>query len=135
MSQSNMELIRSGYERFRATGKFAADITAPGFVWDMSKFRGWPEQQVYAGSEGAELFLEDWRAAWEDWQLEAQAFHEWGDKVVAVMRQRGRSKSTGRQVDMLFAQVWTMDEGLATRMEMYADPEEALQAAGLSASR
>ena len=34
-------------------------------------------------------------------------------------------------VDMLLAQVFTLRDGLQTRMEMYADPAEALKAVGL----
>ena len=32
---------------------------------------------------------------------------------------------------MLLAQVWTIRDGKETRMEMYADPAEALTAVGL----
>jgi len=85
--RSDIELIRSAHEYFRSTGKTSADISAPGFVWDMSTFRGWPEQQVYEGVEGAERFLNEWRSAWEEWQLEAEEFLQACDKVVAVMRQ------------------------------------------------
>jgi hypothetical protein len=33
---------------------------------------------------------------------------------------------------MRFAQVFTLRDGLETRMEMYADPTEALKAVGLA---
>jgi ketosteroid isomerase-like protein len=55
-----------------------------------------------------------------------------GDKVVGVLRQRGRSKTTGVPVDMLYAQVFTIRDGKQTRMEMYSDPDEALKAVGLA---
>ena len=55
-----------------------------------------------------------------------------GERVVAVMHQRGRSKGTGVQVDMLFAQVWTLRGGEWIRMDMYSDPSEALKAVGLA---
>jgi hypothetical protein len=32
---------------------------------------------------------------------------------------------------MRFAQVWTLRDGQGIRMEMYASPDEALEAAGL----
>ena len=54
-----------------------------------------------------------------------------GDQVVAIVRQSGRSKTTGLPVDMRFAQLWTLSDGKQTRMRMYADPEEALRTAGL----
>ena len=65
MSQQNLEIVQRGYEQFAATGEFVEGIAAPDFVWDMSNFHGWPEQQIYAGAEGARTFLADWAAAWE----------------------------------------------------------------------
>ena len=55
-----------------------------------------------------------------------------GERVVVILNQRGRSKATGIPVDMRFAQVWTLRDGQAIRMQMYASPEEALEAVGLS---
>jgi ketosteroid isomerase-like protein len=39
---------------------------------------------------------------------------------------------SGVAVEMLFAQVWTIRDGKETRMQMYADPAEALKAVGLA---
>jgi ketosteroid isomerase-like protein len=63
--------------------------------------------------------------------MTVEELHPAGDKVVAFLRQRGRSKATGLPVDMRFGQVWTLREGKQVRMEMYATPEEALRAAGI----
>jgi ketosteroid isomerase-like protein len=131
MSHENVEIVRRGYAHFVATGDLLAEIVAPDFIWDMSKFRDWPEQQAYEGVEGTRAFLRDWLEAWDDWELEVDAFHDAGDKVVVIVHQHGRSKTTGLHVDMAFGQVWTICDGKQTRMEMYADPAEALEAAGL----
>ena len=85
-----------GFEHFRATGDFLVEGVTPDFVWDMSKFRGWTEQQTYEGVEGARVFLRDWLEAWDDWELEVEAFHDAGDKVVAIVRQRGQSRTRPR---------------------------------------
>jgi ketosteroid isomerase-like protein len=132
MSQENVEIVRRRYEHLAATGDFLTETTALDFVWDMSKFRGWPEQQTYEGVEGARVFLRNWLEAWDDWELELEALHDAGDRVVAIVRQRGRSKTSGLPVDMAFGQVWTIRDGEFARMEMYADPVEALEAVGLS---
>ena len=132
MSQSNVEIVRDGYERFAATGRFDAGIASPDFVWDMSNFHGWLEQQVYEGVEGAETFQSEWTSAWDDWELEVAGVHDAGEKVVVLVRQRGRSKAAGIPVDMYFAQVWTLRDGKEARMEMYSDPNEALEAVGLA---
>src|SRR3954453_11051138 len=128
MSQENVEIVRAAYERFAATGELTDDITTDDFVWDMSNFDGWPEQQVYEGVEGARTFLEAWTDAWEGWELEIDALHDAGDRVVALMHQRGRSKAAGMPVEMSFAQVWTLRGGKEARMDMYSDQDEAMEA-------
>jgi ketosteroid isomerase-like protein len=131
MSQENMEIVRDGYERFRVTGDLAEEIATEDFAWDMSNFHGWPEQQVYEGVAEARIFLREWTDAWEDWELEIDSLHDAGDRVVALLRQRGTSKAAGMPVEMSFAQVWTIRDGKQARMDMYSDPAEALAAVGL----
>jgi ketosteroid isomerase-like protein len=135
MSQQNIEIIHRGYQHFITEGEFLEELVDPDLVWDMSTFRGWPERQVYEGLEGATEFMNNWLVAWEDWELSLEELRDAGDQVVAVVTQRGRSKATGLPVDMRFAQVWTLRNGKQVRMEMYADPDEALRAVGLEAGR
>jgi len=125
LSEENVEIIRRGYEYWIATGEFRAHAD---FVWDVSKL-GWPDRQIYPGGEGAQ-FLAEWADAWDDWELEVEDYIDAGERVVAIVNQRGRSKATGIPVDMRFAQVWTLRDGRAIRMQMYANPDEALEAAG-----
>jgi ketosteroid isomerase-like protein len=132
MSQENVEIVRRGYERFLATGEIPEENFHPDFVWDMSTFRDWPERQTYPGVEGARRFTAEWAEAWDEWEIEVEDFIDAGEQVVVVLRQRGRSKASGVPVDMSLGQVWTFEEGLQTRMQMFASPEEALEAAGLS---
>jgi ketosteroid isomerase-like protein len=131
MSRENVEIVRESYKRFAATGEVAPDLATDDFVWDMSNFHGWPEQQVYEGAEGAGAFLREWMGAWEEWELELEALHDAGDTVVAFVYQRGRSKE-GVPVEMSFAQVFTLRDGKQARMDMYSDRDEALAATGLS---
>jgi ketosteroid isomerase-like protein len=136
MSQDNVEEIRRGFETFSATGELRSEHYAPDFVWDMSTFRGWPEQQTYDGLEGARKFIADWQEVWDDWEVETEQLLEAGDdKVVVILRQWGRSRATGATSEMHFAQVWTFKDGLQIRMQMYASPEEALDAVGIERGR
>jgi ketosteroid isomerase-like protein len=130
MTRDNVESVRQGIEVFAATGELRPEVYHPEFVWDMSTFRGWPEQQTYDGLEGARKFLADWEEVWDDWEVEAEQVLDAGDdKVVAILWQRGRSKATGVTSEMHFAQVWTFKDGLQIRMQMYASADEALEAA------
>ncbi len=132
MSEENLEVVRRGFEHFGRTGEFLDELAAPEFVWDMSTFAGWPEKQTYEGVEGSREFLRTWLEAWDDWEIEVIELREAGDKVVAILRQRGVSKSTGLEVDMDLAQVFTIKDGKQTRAQMYASPAEGLEAVGLS---
>jgi ketosteroid isomerase-like protein len=132
MSQENVDAIRRGYAHFQAENDFPEELMHPEFVWDMSTFRGWPERTTYEGLEGAREFMRDWLDAWDDWEIDVEELRDAGDRVVAIVRQHGRAKSTGLPVDMLLAQVWTVREGKQARMQMYADVGEALRATGLA---
>ena len=134
MSHENVEIVRRGWEHFQATGELLQDVLAPEFVWDMSTFRDLQLvgiEEHYEGADGARRFLQAWTEPFDEWQIEVEAFHDAGEKVVTVCRQRGRSKVSGVPVDMRLALVFTVRNGLETRMEMYADPDEALRAVGL----
>jgi ketosteroid isomerase-like protein len=127
----NLDLMRRAYDEFIRTGELDPGLYSPDFVWDMSEFRGWPERQTYPGVEGGRTFLREWREAWDDWTFEVESLHDAGDELVAVVRQSGKSKTSGLPVDMRLAQVWTLRDGKLVRMRMYADPAEAFAAVGL----
>ena len=130
MSQDTVKLAYAYGEALNA--REAPDgLLAPDFVWDMSHFDGWPEQQVYEGVEGADDFFAEWVSARDDWEVEIEALHDVGDKVLAIVRQRGRSKLSGMPAEMLMAMLWTFRDGKEARMDMYSDPSEALKAVGL----
>jgi ketosteroid isomerase-like protein len=133
VSAQNVDVVRRAYEHFVAHGDLLAEVIAPDFVWDMSHFDGWLEQQLYPGIDGARKFLADWTEAWDDWTLDLVELVDAGDEVVALLRQQGRSKTTGLTVDMEFAQLWSVRDGKQTRMRMFADPADGLKAAGIAA--
>jgi ketosteroid isomerase-like protein len=128
----NTQIVERAYARFKAHGETDMELASPEFVWDMTNMEGWPEQPVFEGPEGMRQFLTEWTAVWDDWRLEVERIHESGDKVVALMQQHARSKTTGMPVDMTFAQVWTIRDGKYLRMDMYSDIERALADAGVT---
>jgi ketosteroid isomerase-like protein len=132
MSQEDVDLVRRGFEHFLANGDLLEETTDPDFVWDMSTFHNWPDQQVYEGIDGARTFLRDWTEAWDDWKLEVEEYLDAGDgDVLVILRQSGTAKTSGLRVDMHFAQLFTVVDGKQNRMRMYASREEGLEAAGI----
>ena len=96
MSQENVELVQRAYEHFRRTGDFSEEFIDRDYVWDLSHYTGWPEEQTYHGIDGARRFMIEWIDSWDDWEWEVESLHEAGDKVVSVLHQSGRSKATSR---------------------------------------
>jgi ketosteroid isomerase-like protein len=77
-------------------------------------------------------FLAEWSRVF-DWEYEVESMHDAGDRVVTIVSQRGRTKSAGPAVEMCNGLVWTLRNGKILRVQNYADPREALRAAGLPA--
>jgi ketosteroid isomerase-like protein len=84
------------------------------------------------GLEGARQLLLDWFEPWESVQIESERFIPVGDKVVVLMRQRGRMAGSQNEVEALVAAIYLLKEGRVTRVEWYPDRSDALEAAGLT---
>ena len=132
MSRENVEIVRSAYQHFQATGELRPELMAPEVVWDMSKYAGWVERSVYHGVDGARELVEDWTEVWDEWQYELDALVDAGEQVVVIIHQRSRSQFSQLPVTRSLAQVWTMREGIVIRMEGYSTPGDALRACGLA---
>jgi ketosteroid isomerase-like protein len=132
MSQENVEITRRGFEHFIRTGDVLVEVYDPEVVMDTWADRSAkPSGGVYVhhGVEAMRAFLTDWVETWDDWEFEVEELHDAGNKVVSVVRQRGRSKASGVPVDMKFAFVITFRDGKQLRVDVYFDRAEALEAA------
>jgi ketosteroid isomerase-like protein len=131
MPDTNVELVRGAYEHFIETGEPLWAVFAPDFVLEMSTYTGWPEKPEYHGHQEVRDFLEGWIGTWDDYSLEVEDLRGAGDEVVGLVRQSGTAKASGARTEMVFAHLWTVSGGTLTRLRMYADRREALEAAGL----
>jgi ketosteroid isomerase-like protein len=132
MSRENVELLRRATEYALRTGEILPEAVHPDFVWDISTYRGAIVPGTHVGVEETNEWLAEWLEGFDDWSVEIEEAIDAGDLVVTIVRQRGKAKHGGPPVEMRLAQVWTFRDGLIARMNMYADREEALDAAGLS---
>jgi hypothetical protein len=59
----------------------------------------------------------------------AEALLEWMDAgdVLVSMRQRGRGKASGAEVDHRFTHVWTLRDGRAIRLQSFAHRDDAVR--------
>jgi ketosteroid isomerase-like protein len=83
--------------------------------------------EAYRGREALLEWLDEGDEAFDDFTVELLEVEELAGHVVASMRQRGRGKASGAEVDHRFTHVWTLRDGRAIRLQSFADRDDAIQ--------
>jgi ketosteroid isomerase-like protein len=132
MSEENVEIVRTALREFTETQQLSK-LVSPDLVWDLRSWPDWTGQSVYHGPDGFMKFFAEWTDAYEDWTQEFESLIDaGGSDVVVTTVQRGRLAGSESWVDLRAAFIYTVEDGLITRTAVYASPEKALEAAGLS---
>jgi ketosteroid isomerase-like protein len=101
---------------------FEVAMVGPGYL---------PEPLDRIGADGFREAWLDWTSPFESFQIEIERVIDAGDRVVSLVRQTGRTKTGGVEIEAAAAAVWTIRDGKLTRVEFHLDREKALQAAGV----
>ena len=134
MSHDNVETVRRVAEAFNHR-----DVA--GVVEELDPEVEWhPAMQalvggnatVYRGPEGVREMMRDFYDTFADIQLEVLEAREAGDRVVLIGHLHVRGKVSGVDADSPAAYVVSLSNGKVIRVRTYLDPNEALDAAGLS---
>ena len=133
MSQEKLEIARRALAAVSGGDPEAGQpFFDPSIEWDMSGVPEWPEKSIYRGAEVAE-FLRLWADSWRDWHFDVTDIREAaGDRVFAAIHEWGIGTESKVGVDQHRYLVCTVRSGHITRVEMFSDREEALEAARLS---
>jgi ketosteroid isomerase-like protein len=131
MSQENVELVRSGAEAL-AQGDLdvARHFLDPAFEFDVTRTDLNP--RVYRGLEGLLELMSEWTSTWDEYEFEVADLVEAGaDRVVGILRERGRMKDSDSWVEHVRGVVWTIRADKAVRYDEYPTKQGALEAVGL----
>jgi ketosteroid isomerase-like protein len=105
----------------------------PEVEWDTTNYEGWPEDEVYRGHDGVRRFFGEWLSSWARYEAGVEESLDVDDERVLVLCwQRGFGPGSEVPVQMDFAQLCTLRQGLICRMEAYSSRQDALEAVGLS---
>jgi ketosteroid isomerase-like protein len=150
MSQENVEIVRSFMDAvqrfFNAYWEDPRSIAAAVETDDL-----WPEYRevlahVHPDVEWKTVFLgethrgipatarvwDDYLKWAEDYRVALQGVTDIGDdRVYATLTLVGKAKAGGEPMNAQFFDVFTLRDGLITRLEEYPDRAKALEAAGL----
>jgi ketosteroid isomerase-like protein len=130
MSQENVEVVRQMYDAFyRGDADAALAHFDPDVVADASKVR--PDIGIGHGREQLRRITTSWVGTWDEWRDEIEEMRDLGSRVLVLSVQHGRGKGSGVEVEATFAILYEVHRGKITRMALYREPADALEAVGL----
>ena len=87
----------------------------------------------YRGRDGIVEFMRTWTEDFDDWSIEDERLIDApGDRVVALASQTAIGKGSSVPVELRYGMVFELEDGQVIRIRNYLDPNEALEAAGVS---
>jgi ketosteroid isomerase-like protein len=119
---SNVDIVRRSYDAFaRDDMDGVLGDMAPDILWEQAQ--GLPHGGVYHGLDEvrANIFDPLDRDWWSEFSAVPHELLDAGDQVVVLGRYRGVAKVTGKQLDVPFVHVWTLEGGRATRFRQFLD--------------
>jgi ketosteroid isomerase-like protein len=130
MSQENVVVVRRMYEAFHsgdaegALAHFDPDVVIDATMRvDAGIGRG--REELYA-------IVGRWLGAFDEWREEIEEMRDLGSQVCVVSTQHGRGKGSGIEAKTRYAVLYEVRGNRITRMTLYSDPAEALEAVGLA---
>jgi ketosteroid isomerase-like protein len=129
-----VELVRQGFEAVEREGWQAlVPLLDPEFEMTTPPDLAM-EPDTYRGEQGLRRYFESFEDAMDDIRIVPQGeLLGAGDKVFVPFKLSARGKETGIEAEQHAYQVWTMRNGRALRVEVFASRADALAAAGLPA--
>ena len=131
---SNIEILRGAYEVF-------ARDDLDGILPLLDEEIEWrnPEDSPVAGVWHGHQGVRDWfalaRESFDEMRFMPHEFKELPDgRVLVLLRAGARAKRSGIVMEVPWAHLVTMRDGLITHFQIYSDQKRALEAAGLQAA-
>ena len=134
MSQENVEAFERGTDAYnRRDSEALVKELDPAIEWypGLEVMLG-GDATVYRGHEGVIAMLSDTDDALAEIHAEYSEVRDVGDRLVALGHIRTRGKASGAVAESPLGVVADLRNGKLIRIRTYLDPDEALEAAGLS---
>jgi ketosteroid isomerase-like protein len=130
MSQENLEVVRRVFDLFDR-GETEALLRYVDPAIETNEGPELPGAGTYYGHAGLATAYDHWTGQFDDYRMELTELIDAGHDVVAVTRHHGTGRASGVAVEAIVAYVFTLDDGMIVRMQIFATKDQALEAAGL----
>jgi ketosteroid isomerase-like protein len=130
MSEANVEIVRGLVPvKDRRPEEFVPHLHPEVEIIPAANF---PDSEVFRGHAGFERWKTRWPSTFERHEIEPTRFWDAGDQVVVELHERVLVAGSSTFIERRFAHIWTFREGTVVSIQIFNDPAEALEAAGLS---
>jgi ketosteroid isomerase-like protein len=130
-AKTNAELVRNGFAAFAEQGvEGLISMIADDFVLVTPPSLA-SEPDTYRGKDGLRRYFDSFYEAMEGIELRPSEFTAVGEKVVVDFTLVARGRTTGIEAARHAYMVWQLRDGLAVRVDLYPDRDEAFSAAEL----
>jgi len=130
MGEQDLKVVRAlwdAWDRREMPAMF--ELYDPEVTWDMRR-SDVADMGVFHGHRGVRQFFTEWFESFDEYYAHAEDFVDAGDHVVVQVRQGGRGKGSGVNVEMpVYWQSHFVRGGKVVRVEIHRDRDEALAAA------
>jgi uncharacterized protein (TIGR02246 family) len=135
VSRDTVELVESAFAAWnRRDVRGFAEHVAEDVRWVEVSGRPESEGRELSGRERMRASLESLLEVWESYRIELERVEDLGDRVLLIVREIGRGRASGVEIESLWGYLVAVGDGLIVRVEAYRDAEEALRASGLSSA-
>jgi len=129
MSQENVERLRAYWQTWGMGAEADLSLFDRDVVFEEAVL---PDRDTYRGHEALMRATRKWLAVYESFTFELEQIVGSGDRLVTIHRFRGKGRHSGIEEEGRFAYLWTFRKASVIRFVSYRDPDEALEALGLS---
>lgn len=121
----NVDVVRAALEAFeRGDTDAAMTLVHPDMV--SRRVAPLPDPQTYHGAAGVLEMYADWTADFGEFELDHLEPEEVGGRVLVGLHQTARGRASGVPVEATFWFLFTVEDGVITREDVYATREQAL---------
>ena len=131
MSQENVEVVRRFYDAW-GIEKYPGPVEHMHPEIEFVNPAGAVEPGTRSGIAAFSRAVEKIFEGFEAMHVEPEQFHAVGDQVAVVVRYRARGRGSGADVEGRVSALWTLRDSKVVRYTWFLEPDQALEAAGLS---
>ena len=135
MSEENVDVVRRLYDASaRRDDVTPFEVYAEDIVFDISNARRafLYMRPTYHGHEGVREYWRETTSVFGAIDFEVEELIDAGEQVLAVIREREVGRASGAPVEATHLAVYTLSGGKITRLQVFDDRQQALEAAGLA---